>query len=162
MSEYGGGGRTVEIAVAAGLGALSAFQGYVQEADAKVNSMLVVHTGGVVAVVTALGTGGAHRHGRVTDVVLAAFAVTFLISGYHLALAMRPRLEVPLPLSPFGFMGLDIPPAADPRLLCAQLWDMARLLGTIAHAKNRHLMRATPWTGLMLCCGVTVAVLGAG
>ncbi len=54
MSDYGGG-RATEIAVAAGLGALSAFQGYVQEADAKINSMLVVHTGAVVAVVTTLG-----------------------------------------------------------------------------------------------------------
>ncbi|MFJ4789892.1 hypothetical protein [Streptomyces sp. NPDC088794] len=160
MTDHGGT-RTVEIAVAAGLGALSAFQGYVQEADAKVNSMLVVHTGGVVAVVTALGTGDGRRHGAVADVVLALFALTFLISGFHLALAMRPRLDVPLPLSPFGFMGLDIPPAADPSLLCAQLWDMARVLGAIAHAKNRHLRHAMPWTGLMLCFGVTVSVLGA-
>ncbi|MBK3640655.1 hypothetical protein [Streptomyces sp. MBT33] len=159
MTEYAGS-RSVEIAVAAGLGALSAFQGYVQEADAKVNSMLVVHTGGVVAVVTTLGADGARRYGTVTDVALAAFAVTFLISGCHLALAMRPRLEVALPLSPFGFMGLAIPPAADPGTLCAQLWDMARLLGHIAHAKNRHLTRAMPWTGLMLCLGVTVSVLG--
>ncbi|MGV9453321.1 hypothetical protein [Streptomyces sp. NPDC003635] len=159
MSEYGGG-RAMEIAVAAGLGALSAFQGYVQEADAKINSMLVVHTGGVVAVVTTLGNGDRHRQGPLTDAALALFAVTFVVSGYHLARAMRPRLRVPLPLSPFGFMGLDIPPAADPRELCAQLWDMARLLGVIAHAKNRHLLRAMPWTGVMLCCGVAVAVLG--
>ncbi|MGI5453808.1 hypothetical protein ACQEWB_11670 [Streptomyces sp. CA-249302] len=159
MTDYGGG-RGVEIAVAAGLGALTAFQGYVQEADAKVNSMLVVHTGGLVAVVTTLGSGGGRPRGAVTDVALAAFAVTFLVSGYHLALAMRPRLELPLPLSPFGFMGLGIPPATDPGRLCGQLWDMAHLLGHIAHAKNRHLCRAMPWTGLMLCLGVTVSLLG--
>ncbi|MEV0177264.1 hypothetical protein AB0I00_39975 [Streptomyces sp. NPDC050803] len=159
MSEYAGG-RAAEIAVAAGLGALAAFQGYVQEADAKINSMLVVHTGGVVAVVTTLGADGRDRSGPLIDLALAGFAVAFLVSGFHLGRAMRPRLHVPLPLSPFGFMGLDIPPAADPRLLCSQLWDMARLLGAIAHAKNRHLLRAMPWTGVMLCCGVTVSVLG--
>ncbi|MCD7437851.1 hypothetical protein [Streptomyces lincolnensis] len=161
MTDHGDG-RTVEMALAAGLGALTAFQGYVQEADAKINSMLVAHTGGVVAVVTTLGAPGGQRFGTVGRIVLAAFACAFLVSGFHLGRAMRPRLHTPLPRSPFGFMGLDIPPATDPRKLCAQLWDMARLLGCIAHAKNRHLTRAMPWTGLMLCLGVAVSVLGVG
>ncbi|MFF4410228.1 hypothetical protein ACFY2W_24650 [Streptomyces sp. NPDC001262] len=149
-----------EISVKVALGALTAFQGYVQQADAKVNTLLMVHTGGVVAAVAALGGRAAIRWTPVVDGLLLAFAVAFCASGFHIAKAIRPRLHAPTPPNPFGITGVGLPPPPCRRAQCEQAWAMAELLGEIALAKNRHVQRAVPWTALMLCLGVVAAVVG--
>ncbi|MFF7645543.1 hypothetical protein [Streptomyces canus] len=148
-----------EPALTVALAALATFQGYVQQADAKVNVMVMVHTGGVVAAATALGGGGGAHWSPVLVTVLFAFAVTLLVSGFHIARALRPSTHVPTPVNPFGVTGLDAVLADDPQNQVEQLWAMARFLGSIAMAKNRALASATPWTAVMLCLGIASAVL---
>ncbi|MDO0934063.1 hypothetical protein QQY66_21090 [Streptomyces sp. DG2A-72] len=141
------------------LAALAIFQGYVQQADSKVNVMVVVHTGGVVAAAAALGGGAGTCWSPVLGTVLFAFAVTLLVSGFHIVRALRPSTHAPAPVNPFGVTGLDADLAGDPQTQAEQLWVMARFLGSIALAKNRALARATPWTALMLCLGIASAAL---
>ncbi|MGW1196216.1 hypothetical protein ACWD4B_10240 [Streptomyces sp. NPDC002536] len=149
-----------ETSVKVALGALTAFQGYVQQADAKVNTLLMVHTGGVVAAVTTLGGRAGIRWTPVVGVLIAAFGVAFLISGFHIVQAIRPRLHAPTPLNPFGITGVGLPPPPCRQAQCEQAWAMAELLGEIALVKNRHVQRAVPWTALMLCLGIAAAVAG--
>ncbi|MGW4645112.1 hypothetical protein [Kitasatospora sp. NPDC004289] len=152
-------------ALSVALSALTAFQGYVQQADSKVNTLLVVHTGGVVAVVSALaGRDTPARFPVPTLLVMAGFVAAFLISGLHLVQALRPRLSPPVPPSRFamtgvGHLGLGHVAGADPDAQRVEAWAMAQLLGQIALLKNRHLSRATPWTAVMLLLGVVAALL---
>lgn len=149
-----------EVSVKVALGALTAFQGYVQQADAKVNTLLMVHTGGVVAAATALGGRAGIRWTPAVCGLLLAFGVAFCFSGFHIVKAIRPRLHAPTPLNPFGITGVGLPPPTDRRAQCEQAWAMAELLGKIAMTKNRHVLRALPWTALMLCLGVAAAIAG--
>jgi disulfide bond formation protein DsbB len=149
------GGPSVKVA----LTALTTFQGYVQQADEKANVMVVVHTGGVVAVVTAVGGTAGAQWSPVLGILLLGFTVAFLVSGFHIMRALRPSTHAPAVANPFGVTGLDAVPAVDPWTQAEQLWAMARFLGGIALAKNRALARATPWTALVFCLGVASAVL---
>ncbi|MDH6123513.1 hypothetical protein [Kitasatospora sp. GP82] len=152
------------------LSALTSFQGYVQQADSKVNTLLVVHTGGAVAVVSALGGRSGLRHPTPTVLLLAGFVVAFLVSGYHVAQALRPRLDPPTPPSRFAITGMvpDSPDGVGPEHAATdaaaqrtEAWAMVRLLSRTALAKNRHLARAVPWTAAMLALGVATALVGA-
>ncbi|MFB7667316.1 hypothetical protein ACFC1R_25800 [Kitasatospora sp. NPDC056138] len=147
---------------------MTIFQGYVQQADSKVNTLLVVHTGGAVAVVSTLGGRGDLRHPVLTWILLAGFATAFLVSGYHVTQALRPRLDPPVPPSRFAITGLADddglgavgPDTArwDPAAQRIEAWATARLLSQIALVKNRHVVRATPWTASMLALGMAAAL----
>ena len=141
------------------LAALATFQGYVQQADAKANVMVMVHTAGVIAAATALGGGAGAHWSPVLITVLFAFAVALVVSGFHIVRALRPSSHAPTPLNPFGVTGIHVALPADTEAQVGQLWAMARFLGSIAMAKNRALASATPWTALMLCLGVASAAL---
>ncbi|MGW7007280.1 hypothetical protein ACWGCW_31855 [Streptomyces sp. NPDC054933] len=141
------------------LAALATFQGYVQQADAKINTILMVHTGGVVAAVAALGGRAAIRWTPIAVSLLVAFGVAFVMSGCHVVQAMRPRLHPPTPLNSFGITGAGLTPPDSRQAQYEQAWAMAGLLGEIALIKNRHLVRATPWTALMLALGVLAAIV---
>lgn len=147
-------------AVKLAFGALTLFQSYVQQADAKVNTLLLVHTGGVVAAVAALGSRGGLHWTLVSALLLAAFAVAVIGSGYHIIQALRPRTHAPAEPNPFGITGAGSVPATEPAEQGRQCWEMARLLGEIALIKNRHIQRATPWTALLLLLGLAAAVIG--
>lgn len=142
------------------LGALTLFQSYVQQADAKVNTLLLVHTGGVVAAVAALGSRSGLHWTVLSALALAAFGVAVVGSGYHIVQALRPRTHAPARPNPFGITSPGSAPATEPAEQHRQCWEMARLLGEIALVKNRHIQRATPWTALLLALGLTAAVLG--
>ncbi|GAA1196031.1 hypothetical protein F4556_003680 [Kitasatospora gansuensis] len=152
-------------ALTVALSALTAFQGYVQQADSKVNTLLVVHTGGVVAVVSALaGRDAPVRFPLPTLLVMAGFAIAFLLSGFHVLQALRPRLDPPVPPSRFAItginhLGLGHATGVDPAAQRIEAWAMAQLLAQIALVKNQHLARATPWTAAMLVLGVGAALL---
>jgi hypothetical protein len=139
------------------LAAMSAAQGYVQQADAKVNTLLVLHTGGTVAVLGVLG--GTAGRSAVVWILLSLFALAFLASGYHVLQALRPRLDPPALPNRFGIVGPRPEDDADPGLPAAEAWAMSRLLGRIALLKNRHLVKATPWAGVMISCAVFAALL---
>lgn len=145
------------------LSALTLFQSYVQQADAKVNTLLLVHTGGAVAMVTFLrGRDGPHWMIPQFILVMAAFVACALPSAYHIVQALRPRLHAPGEPNPFGFTGITsgAVPGSRASEICAQCWGMARLLGEIALVKNHHVQQATPWTILLLVLGLCTAFSG--
>jgi hypothetical protein len=150
-------GRSTSTDLETALAAMTAAQGYVQQADAKVNTLLVLHTGGTVAVLGVLG--GASGRSVVVWMLLALFALAFLVSGYHVLQALRPRLESPGLPNRFGITAARPTDADDPAEPAAEAWAMARLLSRIALLKNRHLARATPWAGVMISSAVFAALL---
>ncbi|MGW4813823.1 hypothetical protein ACWEPB_19585 [Kitasatospora cineracea] len=139
------------------LAAMTAAQCYVQQADAKVNTLLVLHTGGTVAVLGVLG--GASGRAVVVWVLLALFAAAFLVSGYHALQALRPRLDSPALPNRFGMAGPRPEGAVDPQAWAEEAWELSRLLSRIALLKNRHLAKATPWAGAMISCAVFAALV---
>lgn len=148
-----------EVSVNVALAALATFQGYVEQADAKINTILMVHTGGVVAAAAALGGSWAVKSSPLVMTVLSAFGAAFVVSGFHVVKALRPRIHPPVPLNPFGMTGTALCPPVTRRAQRDYAWAMAGFLGEIALTKNRHLVRATPWTVLMLSLGVLAAAV---
>lgn len=90
--------------------------------------------------------------------LLALFAVAFLVSGYHVLQALRPRMDPPALPSRFGIVGPQPEGTAAPETQAAEAWAMSRLLSRIALLKNRHLATATPWAGAMISCAVFAAL----
>ncbi len=135
------------------LSVMNTFQGYLQHADAKVSTLVVAHAGAAVAAIaTPSSTVG--RHGVMGVSVLALFVVAFLMSGYHLIKALRPRLYSSLPPSEFGIMGISAEPPADPLAQRDAAWEMAQIFAEIALVKHEHVARAIPWTAAMLVIGL--------
>lgn len=132
---------------------MNTFQGYLQHADAKVSTLVVAHAGAAVAII-ATPSSALGRHGVVAPAVLALFGVTFLMSGYHLIQALRPRLSSPVPPSEFGLMGVSAEPPADPSAQRDAAWEMVRIFAEIARVKHEHVARAIPWTAAMLVVGL--------
>jgi hypothetical protein len=152
------------------LTAMAAFQGYVQQADSKVNTLLVVHSGGIVVVLGALA-GRAVPDGMVLPMLLllGGFAVALVMSGRHVFRALSPGVEAPAVPSRFAITGIGAtgpdlatgldPADLDPVAQCAEAWAMSRLLARTALVKNHHIARAMPWTAAMLAFGVAAALL---
>lgn len=142
---------------------MNTFQGYLQHADTKVATLVVVHAGAAIAVIATPSSLTA-RHGAVALAVLALFAGAFLMSGHHLIQALRPRLTASIPPSAFGLMGVSVTPPTDPRVQRDAAWEMARIFAEIARTKHEHVARAIPWTAAMLLIGlggvITAVILG--
>ncbi len=135
------------------LSVMNTFQGYLQHADAKVSTLVVAHAGAAVAVIaTPSSTMG--RHGVLGASVLTLFVVAFLMSGYHLIQALRPRLYSSVPPSEFGLMGISVEPLTDPLAQRDAAWKMAQIFAEIARVKHKHVARAIPWTAAMLVIGL--------
>lgn len=146
--------RSDDVTIA--LTAMSTFQGYVQQADAKVSTLVVVHAGAAVAIMASQTTLAA-RPRPVALVTFALFALALLVSGYHLVQALRPRMRPSHRPSRFGIIGMmsDRPIDDAP----AEAWRMARLLAELAEVKYRHIACAIPWTAAMIVIGVTAALV---
>jgi hypothetical protein len=153
------------------------FQNYVQHADAKVNVLVVVHAG--AAAIVAAQSGGM---GKLTEPgsflgygLLGLFGVGFLVSGYHILQVLRPVLRAPAVRSRYGITGVtERPPGttggerlsateatANVPAKIAEAWAMSRLLAEIAKRKHRHVLRALPWTAVMLVSAICWTVLVA-
>lgn len=138
--------------------AMTTFQSYVQQAEAKINTLVVVHASAAVAIMAAQTTLAAHpRTAAVT--ALALFAAALLGSGYHLAQALRPRPHAPATTSRFGITGITSgrPIGA---ASAAEAWEMARVFAELAETKYRHIARAIPWTGATIALGVIAVFAG--
>ncbi|WP_242886683.1 hypothetical protein [Actinomadura litoris] len=141
---------------------MATFQGYVQHAEAKISTLLVAHTGAIVAVMAALPTlpppGG--PSGLMMSALYLTFATAFLLSGHHLIQALRPRPRTPVPPSAFGVFGVSpqFPPDGPAQRDAA--WQMVRLFAFLAETKNRHVAKAIPGTAVMLAS--CLACIAAG
>lgn len=148
--------RSEDVTIA--LTAMSTFQGYVQQADAKVSTLVVIHAGAAVAIMASQTTLTAHPRPAALA-TFALFALALLASGYHLVQALRPRMHPPHRLSRFAITGMmSDDPIVD---ASAEAWQMARLLAELAEVKNRHIARAIPWTAAMIVIGVAAALVTA-
>ena len=129
------------------LTAVGTFQSYLQHADAKVSVLYVV-------LASSAGTMLGIADGASTAFALP-YLVAFLGAGFHLAQALRPRLEGDPAASAFGIMGITEHLPADTVAQRDQAWAMARILATATALKHRHLTRALPWTALSVALAVT-------
>ncbi|QXJ20733.1 hypothetical protein AGRA3207_001498 [Actinomadura graeca] len=144
---------------------MTAFQNYLQHAEAKISTLLVAHTGAVLAVMAALpnlpSPGGDSI--LVLPAVYGAFVLSFLFSGHHLVQALRPRLRTPISPSAFGIMGVspNLPAGFEAQRDAA--WQMVRVFAELAETKHRHVAKAIPGTAAMLtsallCVAITMAL----
>jgi hypothetical protein len=146
--------RSEDVTIA--LAAISTFQAYVQQADAKVSTLIVVHAGAAVATMASQTTLTTHPRPAALA-TFAMFALALLASGYHLVQALRPRMHPPHRLSHFGITGMmSDRPIGD---ASAEAWQMARLLAELADVKYRHIARAIPWTATMIVLGVAATLV---
>jgi hypothetical protein len=132
-----------EDAIDSALAVVAFYQNNVAHADTKIGVLCVAQVGFALALVNSDGmTGG----GPVPPHwPLVACTAAFLVAGYHLVQALRPRMS-------FGgrtrreFHALG----PDNRLRVEDAWRMARILSGIARTKNQHIRRCIPWVAIML------------
>ncbi|MEV7008395.1 hypothetical protein [Streptosporangium sp. NPDC051022] len=138
------------------LAMVASFQGYVQHADGKVSTLVVLHAGAAATVASQVPAGlqPGQAGGAAGAVLLCLFLLGFLVSGYHMLQAVRPVLRPPAIRSRYGVAGRGpSAPNEVSRSIPARIAEaraMAELLAAIAERKYRHVSRAVPWTGLML------------
>ncbi|MGI5268426.1 hypothetical protein ACQEUU_04690 [Nonomuraea sp. CA-218870] len=142
-------------ALTVALTSLGTFTGYVQQAEAKVTTMVTIHLG--VAALAATQVGGMvplWTAGPVSAigaaVLLSSFCAGFFIAGYHLALALRPDLREPYGTNRFGLVRpgkIDRPPASVGKQL-EEIQLLIEVLTTVALQKHHRVRRALPWMGL--------------
>ncbi|GAA3749438.1 hypothetical protein [Salinactinospora qingdaonensis] len=153
-----------QVDTATALTALTMFQGYVQQADAKVGTLVVVNAGSAFAVMAAQAESAGQR-GSLASLLLVVFTIAFLASGYHLVQALRPR-RTPAPQSSRFSIAMDryqngeIPPydKAETNAVdeVREAWELSRVFATLARLKHAHVARSIPYTSVML-----VAALGS-
>jgi hypothetical protein len=135
------------------LTAVGTFQNYLQHADAKVSVLSAVLAGSGGAMLSAAGGTPA------TFALL--YLVAFLGAGFHLAQALRPRLDDDPATSAFGIMGITEHLPADAAAQRDEAWAMARILANVATLKHRHVVRAIPWTAASVVLAVTEDLWGS-
>ncbi|NKY99625.1 hypothetical protein [Nocardiopsis alborubida] len=127
------------------LAVVAFFQNNVAQADTKIGFLCVAQVGFAMALVNGGGTGDTGPLPVALPVLVCAFA--FLVAGYHLVRALRPRLR-------FHSGGRAVTGFPRPRprqpLTSDEVWRMAEILSGIALEKNRHIRRCIPWLALML------------
>lgn len=140
------------------LAAMTTFQSYIQQAEAKINTLVVVHAGAAVAIMASQTTLAAHPRPAIV-IAFVLFAAALLGSGYHLAQALRPRPHTPRTRSNFGITGIT---SGRPigTVTAADAWEMARLFAELAEIKYRHIARAIPWTATMITLGIIAVFAG--
>ncbi|MEU7000656.1 hypothetical protein [Nonomuraea sp. NPDC046570] len=147
---------------------LATFNGYIQQAESKVTTMVTVHLGATALAaaqageLTPLWAAGLPAAGAVAA-LLAAFVAGFLTAGHHLLRALRPDLRAP---ERGGHFGLVRPTgtARHPANVAEQLEEihlLVEVLREVALHKHRRVRRAMPWMGLMLASLVGWIALGA-
>jgi len=129
------------------LAALGTFQNYLQHADAKVSILSAVLAGSAGAMLSA-------ADGAPATYALLYLAV-FLCAGFHLAQALRPRLDDDPATSAFGIMGITEPLPAPTAAQRDEAWAMVRILAHVAARKHRHVIRALPWTAASVVLALT-------
>ncbi len=158
------------------LATVASFQGYVQHADGKVGTLVVLHAGAAATVASQasvsarLGPAGA----VIGTALLGLFLFGFLVSGYHMLQVIRPVLRSPAIRSRYGITGTGnrVPSAAATTITgitetteitvrIAEARALAELLAEIAERKYRHVAKAVPWTGLMLGAAICWLILVA-
>lgn len=134
---------------------LDTFNGYVQQAEAKVTTAVTIHLGAAALAATQAGgmallwaAGSASAVGA--SVLLLAFCIGFLAGGYHLALGLRPDLKGPDGVNRFGLVQ-PTKTGRPPALVDKQLEEIQLLIEvfrTVALRKHRRVRRALPWMAL--------------
>jgi hypothetical protein len=129
------------------LTAVGTFQNYLQHAEAKVSVLSAVLAGSAGVMLSAVGG---------TPATFALLhSVAFLGAGFHLAQALRPRLDNDPATSAFGVMGITEHLPSDAAAQRDEAWAMARVLADLATLKHRHVARAIPWTAASVVLAVT-------
>ncbi|MFG1947525.1 hypothetical protein [Nonomuraea sp. NPDC048826] len=142
-------------ALTVALTSLDTFNGYVQQAEAKVTTMVTIHLGVSALAATQVGAVAPHLAASLPSAVgfaalLSIFCVGFLIAGCHLALALRPDLRAPYGVNRFGLVRptkAGRPPASTTKQL-EEVRLLIEVLTTVALQKHRRVRRALPWMGL--------------
>jgi hypothetical protein len=154
--------------VVSALTAATVCQSYVQHADTKAGVLIVVQAGGASMLAAQMGPvfailRGGDWIGLVGLVLLAAFAVSFVASGYHLVQALRPDLRPTDRPSRFSIVNRPSRNAGhgNPAQQAEEAWATVRLLGEIAARKHRRIARSIPWTCLMVVNTIGAIALGA-
>ncbi|CAL9475936.1 hypothetical protein SUDANB121_02949 [Nocardiopsis dassonvillei] len=120
------------------------FQNNIGQADTKIGFLCVAQIGFSLALIN---TGPPLGAGPLPGwLPLLACCVAFVLSGYHLVSALRPRTL-------FGrgrmVMGLtDFSPGRP--LSTDEVWGMVSVLVRVSREKNHHIQRCLPWLSLML------------
>ncbi|WP_159941679.1 MULTISPECIES: hypothetical protein [unclassified Nocardiopsis] len=149
MESHGGDGIDSALAVVAFC------QNNVAQADTKSGFLCVAQVGFAMALVNG-GTSTAPGSPPAV-VALLACAFAFVVSGYHLVGALRPRVR----FHGGGRLVTGFPrPNPESPLTSDEVWRMAEVLSGIAMAKNRHVRRCIPWLAFMLVMIVANGVLG--
>ncbi|QKG21699.1 hypothetical protein ACTIVE_3337 [Actinomadura verrucosospora] len=144
--------------VTVALAVMTACQGYVQQADAKVSVLLAVQAGAVVS----LAAGARGKGPDVTGpsaIWLATFVIAMAIAGTQLIRALRPRLEGDAAPSLYGIVRIPMHPPAGAEAQREEAWAMARTLARVAETKYAHIGKAIPWTVLGLAAELTGALV---
>jgi hypothetical protein len=141
------------------------FRDATQHADAKANMVTAIHAG-VGAVVATQVQGLVHAGGHAPGPLSLAlrtcavvFPVVFLLSGFHLVRAIRPRTMSPPGCNRFAFPSMSragAQPQAGSTIeeISAEAWAQSKLLATVAATKNRHVDRAIIWTSATVMAAV--------
>ncbi|MEU8277552.1 hypothetical protein ACFYOK_18130 [Microbispora bryophytorum] len=134
---------------------LGTFNGYVQQAEAKVTTVVTIHLGAAALAATQAGgmaplwaAGPASAVGA--TILLLSFCVGFLVAGYHLALGLRPNLKGPGGVNRFGLVRpakADRPTAPVGKQL-EEIQLLIEVFRTVALRKHRRVRRALPWMAL--------------
>jgi hypothetical protein len=151
--------------VVSALAAATVCQSYVQHADTKAGILVVVQAGGASMLAAQMGPVFAiMRGGDWTGLVLlAAFAVSFVASGYSLVQALRPDLRPTDRPSRFSIVNRPSRNTGhgNPAQQAEEAWATVRLLSEIAARKHRWIARSIPWTCLMVVSTIGAIALGA-
>jgi hypothetical protein len=152
-----------------GIAAWTSFQQVTQQGDGKANMLLAVHVGLVAVVATqsqqlrAVPSHGWSGVGFWAATVV--YLVSFIVDGYLIASAIRPRQAVASGHSPFAFPVPTSGVVAFPGdvVTCGdQVWEMAQAMGRVAAEKNALLAKAVSWSAVMvLSAAAWMAVVAA-
>lgn len=143
----------------------SSFQAATTQADSKISMLLVIQPGaGMVAMAQAGRVVELVRAGGAIAAVLLAlsgmFVACYLISGYHLLAALRPRTPATGAANVFAFPDIQRSGRQLGSFTAEQLrdqaWRLAEVLADIAMTKNLHIRRAIAWIAVLL---VVIALL---